>query len=498
MTGEPPAVVEDLAGRPGPPSRLTLIREYYARQGAYLSVLAAAWTASALVLAVLFGLSLFEKVRTQGPVWLGAGVLVAALLWALFVVEGAELATMSLLDKDLEQISDPPARGVLESVHRRWASFFNGRQSVVITCIVTLTLAVGDVARLPGPRPGPGSGLGHHDALASILHSGVTQIVLTFAFPNFIVLWVSQLYPKLLAAREPLARFCLPSHLLWIKLAMAIERYTNIGAPTSVIGIARHRLLLDAGSQAQLAPSRREMYRSLATFNYRTGVEHVSTTITVDGDGSVRAIERKTMRIYVGGTTLLRTAHTQHAAIDPASVALTVACESGSGSPAPDGFQRITVGPAARNGNANGSCVWAMVSFPDPLNDGDLVRQELSYRTTAGAFAMGDQQVEAYRISITRPTQEFELFIYPEDEDRFVFTDGTCTLLWTDQHNHESGFFDEEQRRCRVTSYRRGYRLRVDHPTVGTQLVMSWQVNDRQYESKALGAGGSRSRPFTR
>jgi hypothetical protein len=163
---------------------------------------------------------------------------VVALLWLLSIVEGSELAVARLLAMDPQRLPTPSAADTLSRVQRDPKTFFNGRQALVVTSIVAMTLSVAQIARLPAPPSSDGR------QLVSFLLGWPAQAALLFGFPNFIVLWVSQLYPKLRAASDAQGRFTLASYQLVMRSCMRLEQITQLGAPTSMLGIVRDRLLL--------------------------------------------------------------------------------------------------------------------------------------------------------------------------------------------------------------------------------------------------------------
>ena len=161
-----------------------------------------------------------------------------ALLWLLSIVEGSELAVARLLGTDPQRLPVSSTRETLGRIQRDPKSFFNGRQALVVTSIVAMTLSVAQIAKLPGSP----STAGHE--FVSFLQAWPVQAAFIFGFPNFIVLWISQLYPKLRAASDPPGRFGLASYQLVVRVCMWLEHTTHLGAPTSMLGILRDRVLL--------------------------------------------------------------------------------------------------------------------------------------------------------------------------------------------------------------------------------------------------------------
>lgn len=229
-----------ILGAPSGTTRRGLFAEYARAHGTAGIALAAAWS---LVAVGLMGLLVtFDIVHiAHGEASAEVIVLsafIVALLWLLSIVEGSELAVARLLGVHPSRIRDPQARATLEKVQADPKSFFNGRQALVVTSIVALTLAVTQIAKLHQPPHASG-----HD-LISFLRTWPVQAALLFGFPNFIVLWWSQLYPKLRAASNAPVRFSLVSYQFVIKMCIRIESTTHLGAPTSVLGILRDRVLL--------------------------------------------------------------------------------------------------------------------------------------------------------------------------------------------------------------------------------------------------------------
>lgn len=218
-------------------------------EGPFGTLVAVAWCIIAFSLAGL--LVAFDVAQVmygyRGAESVGLTVFVAALLWLLSIVEGSELAVARLLGTDPRLVTVRSAELTLDRVQRSPKAFFNGRQALVVTSIVAMTLSVAQIAKLHVPP----SGNGH--ALAVVLRSWISQAALLFGFPNFMVLWISQLYPKLRAASDPMGRFALRSYQLVVRGCIRLEELTHLGAPTSLLGILRDRVLLTGAAPEAVA-----------------------------------------------------------------------------------------------------------------------------------------------------------------------------------------------------------------------------------------------------
>lgn len=235
--------------RTGPgPSRRLLFSQLARSQSPLGRLAVVAWSLASVGLVglvVLFDVAQFLY-GGHGPEALGLSVFAGALLWLLAIVEGSELAVARLLATDPEVLRRHSARHTLERVQRDPKTFFNGRQALVVTSIVALTLAVAQIGKLHRPI---GAGRGLVDGL----ETWPVQALLLFGFPNFIVLWVSQLYPKLRAAADAPGRFSLTSYQGVIRACMWLEERTRLGAPTTVLGILRDRVLLTGVAEEAVA-----------------------------------------------------------------------------------------------------------------------------------------------------------------------------------------------------------------------------------------------------
>ena len=223
-----------------PPGRRSLLRSYVRDEGAAGTALALLWTVLALALAGLLVLVDVAQVMygNRGAESIGLSVVVGALLWLLAIVEGSELAVARLLASDPEELTAPGARRTLGLVQRDPRAFFNGRQALVVTSIVIMTLTVAEIARIREVPAGTGHGL------VVFLNSWLVHAAVVFGIPNFMVLWVSQLYPKLRAASDPSGRFMLASYQSVVRGCMKLEETSRLGAPTTILGILKDRVLL--------------------------------------------------------------------------------------------------------------------------------------------------------------------------------------------------------------------------------------------------------------
>lgn len=220
--------------------RRALLGEYARTHGPLGMALAVLWSLVALGLLGL--LVVFDVAQvaygTRGAASIALSVFIVGLLWLLAAVEGSELAVARLLGTDPERLPDEGARQTLHRVQDDPKTFFNGRQALVVTSIVALTLSVAQIAVVHRPPAGSAA------PLDPFLGSWPVQVAFVFGFPNFIVLWISQLYPKLRAASDPPGRFTMASYQAVVRWCMWLERTTRLGAPTSMLGIVRDRELL--------------------------------------------------------------------------------------------------------------------------------------------------------------------------------------------------------------------------------------------------------------
>ena len=140
------------------PRRWALFVAYARSQGYLGTTLAILWSLAAVGLVAL--VVLFDVAQVtygqSGAESIGLTVFVVALLWLLSVVEGSELAVARLLGTDPRLLPMPSARVTLGRVQRDPKTFFNGRQALVVTSIVAMTLSVAQVAKLHGAPHGSG------------------------------------------------------------------------------------------------------------------------------------------------------------------------------------------------------------------------------------------------------------------------------------------------------------------------------------------------------
>ena len=245
-----------VTGKPGHPRR-RLLAGYIRSEGSAGAILVVAWCLIAVALAGL--LVVFDVAQLmyghRAAESIGLTLFVVSLLWLLSIVEGSELAVARLLGSDPRTLDHASAGRTLERVQRDPKAFFNGRQALVVTSIVAMTLSVGQIARLPsGTRIG----------VVADLRSWWLQAALIFGFPNFMVLWISQLYPKLRAASDARGRFVLASYQFVVRACMRLERSTRLGAPTSILGIVRDKTLLTGAAPDAVAMDTTEVTPILA------------------------------------------------------------------------------------------------------------------------------------------------------------------------------------------------------------------------------------------
>jgi hypothetical protein len=444
-------------------SRPTLVQKYFRSQSLVQVALAALWTLVLVGLTLLFLLYSYVKVINSGYPWLAFAAFVVLLLWLLFVVEGAEISVAALRDKDADQLDDSAARKMLLKIKQYEGDFLNGRQALMISIIVLVTLMSAQIAVLEGQWTSS-------DLLPSqvngLLANEIVRAFFVFGFPNFVVLWTAQLYPKLLATNAPQSRFSLPSHQKVMSVAIAIGRFTNIGAPSSLLALAVDGIRLGGHSNgaSQLRPSRREMYRSQSTFIFGMGLKQATREIVISDDGSVDVMATQVREILTEGVRALRSTEAWAAPIVSDSVNLQVTGNSEDNKP----VVYWTVALAEIEGKSvEGGKLELRVDFPDPLDVGTSVTENLTYRTEPKAMTK-----EYYWVSVVRPVENLEVTIRPQDQGRSRFVGGVCTVEGMDQNEVLSR---QEQSRIELKAIRGGYKATARFPLVGTRMKITWQ-----------------------
>lgn len=448
-------------------NRAQLVGAYFRSGGVLRAIVAVLWLAILIALLGLFVLYGYAKAITAGYQWIVAPFVVLFLIWMLFVAEGAELATAALLDKDPDQLDDPHGRSMLRRIQEDESAFLNGRQAIAVSTIVIVTLVVSQITSVNGLDT-------KSDYLPSrlndLLNSPVVQGAFVFGFANFTILWLAQLYPKLLATNAPQVRFSIESHQRLIATAITLGRYTNIGAPTSVIAMLAKRVPLRGKSTAALLrPSRRDMFRSQCNFVYGMGLLSARRDLMIDEDGSV-VIEAKSERVIATeGVTELHTFESWSAAIWPDTVTFNVSGYPANNVAVPSTHLSLAEfeGKAIPDGKLE-----LRVEFPVALSAGIKLGETFRYTTKPGAMSE-----EFYFVQVSHPIQRLELTVRPRDESRRCFIKGKCTVEGSDQYNQLLS--QREESRIRLETYKGGYRAQVEYPLVGSRIRLSWQSRQR-------------------
>jgi hypothetical protein len=391
-------------------------------------------------------------------------IVAIALFLFLFVVEGAEVAAVALLDKDPDQVKEPRIRDTVVRLQKHHEAFLTGRQVVEVSLIVILTFLSNSLFRadiLPGS-----SRMG---ALAS---PEAITFALAFGLSSLLVFWFAQLLAKLFAEERPLDVLdWLPTRLL-VGMTLQFEKL-QFGAP----GLRTWKRLKTRlrPYEKVLLPSRELLYQLSAQLHYGRGYDDMEIQIVIGSVGEATVTSRSLLQAFGKGFDGTTEEHTWEAAIDPSSLALEFITE-----PQGCGYHSVTE-PTPKEATFDGRVVpggkvtWD-IRYQGDIPKGEKLEYKLRFSTTAGACKTTLGAEDFYIYYFRHPTRMARFEIKPVQGAPFIFRDGDCEVKMSDDAEVN---LSERERVVKIEFREGGFVFRLVHPCEGTEFKFKWRVAPR-------------------
>jgi hypothetical protein len=388
------------------------------------------------------------------------------LLILLFYGEGSDVAVARLYDRDPEQLikSHPEQAELLKALQQSESGdlFIVGRQLIVVSAIVVITMLVDNLADVSNLTAGP---------LTSTARAiGPAHAIFSLVFTTFVALWFSQLPSKFIAHERPLTVFKWYATMNLIRLSRFIGRFRGISITSTFV---RDRILMFPWNRNvyALLPSRRSYYEAAASFGDGKGIEEMHLVIMIDKDGSLSVRERIRFHAYSQNfKDFTRKVAWQARIRDNASTITTMSKPEH----VVDSFQRPCFDGVEQKDS--GDFYWLRWGFwlNEPLNVGEEIVIESHYETEPGGtkHLLGETDQITYRTS-KAPVAAFTLDVHPAVGAPFVFmgAEGSAEVSDSEHVNSQeaeriipSGFSDG------------GYRFMLPYPQIGAIYKFSWRI----------------------
>lgn len=413
-----------------------------------------------LALALLYGV--VQAIQTQGLLMLVKLILMVAVLFVIFVVEGSEISVAGLHDKDPEQIADPRVRTALTLIQTNPERFIAGRQLFAVGSIVVLTLLSESLTSFDGVA-------GDSSVLKGLTSEKVKH-VFVLAFPTFVVLWFSQLLPKFLAQEYPLAMLSWPITRVFVRIAISLGR-VDLEMPSQHAKELLKRWMPGLLHEDKLLPSRAAHYKTSATLRHGQGLEFADVRIIIGAAGEVDVAAESWYESFGLGFKSVSGHHRWDGPIQEHSWLFTpIRMPERCGDP-------TTSGPTYSSANCN---VQWEISFQNLIPAGEKLRYQIQYSTGAGACKSGTGDADFYTYVVEDATARVVVAVVPAANAPFVLTNGRCETRMSGKLTSPASALDEaETDRVRMTASDRGYRFEVAYPLEGSQFTFSWTVGRR-------------------
>jgi len=387
-------------------------------------------------------------------------MLFAAALIAMFYGEGTEVAVAMLIDKDPEQIPQRIRDGFI-ALRDSHIPFISGRQLIVVTAIVGMTVLCLNVADVPADRQ---NAIPYTGALTT----PAAREIFAILFPTFFALWFIQLPPKFMAHNDPLGAYSWQLTRVAVRCSLFLGKWLHVEGPSQQVTALLTRL--QPPTHEVLRPSRENYYKLSATLRDGRARELVDIDMFVDHNGAIRVVEVLKFRAFARGFQKVHQAIAWEAKFKSARLVV-----SEFGGPAdctvrgPRFFDRP---------NAQGlTMYWVTwdLDLKESLEIGKPLALVVSYQTGPNATRSRDAESDSYGILVDVPTAEIVLRIQPEEGTALTFFDGHA-VAETSENDEVNR---DEAKLVEVQSYGpegRGYLYHAHFPLFGTKLEFHWTV----------------------
>ncbi|HEY9157936.1 hypothetical protein [Candidatus Binatus sp.] len=408
----------------------------------------------------------------------------AFVIGALFLVVGAEVAVLALIDKDPEQIDDQNVRDLLTRLQSQHQAFLTGRQVVEVSLIVFMTFLAEwffDVKRIGAFAPSADA----WPRLSAALSSEKFAVALVFGLSSLIVFWFSQLVAKLFAEERPQQILGWAPTRWLIYIAIWVER-AQFGAP----GLWAWSLIKGRfpASEPELGPSRDKLFKYSAQLRYGRGLDSVRLCVTVGAKGEATLSSYSSFRSFGPGFNGTREDHRVEGEILKDSCRFNFIClPNGCGNESLDG-PHVNAMTLKGKDYPKGQVLWD-IRFPANIPEGERLEYEAGFSTSPGAYKTAAGESDFYAYTVKHPTILAEVFIVPTDGAPFIFGDGECTVAMSDDPNVNR--LEGERVKGNIKPFKNGLKFPLAYPFEGSEFTFTWRILPRT----TRGTGSLLSRP---
>jgi hypothetical protein len=421
------------------------------------------WSLAALAL-VAWGLAyIIAGIENQpgAAIIYGAVALLALMVALLFYGEGCDVAVARLYDKDVA-VLPPTLRDSFAKMHSNLdatRAFIAGRQFLVVTAIVVITLDCGFIA-----------GSGPWSNANSLLLNDLAnwRALFAFLFPVFFAMWFAQLPSKFIAHDSPLQTCNWILTRALIKSSIWVGSFLQLAVPSLTLKNFVERFQPRSGSE--LKPSRRHYYVTSATLRDGKGLESVEIDMEIGPDGAIRGTEEYTFRAYAPGFHFIELVLLYEAPIAEAQIEVIKG---------PPETERTLYPPERRAPvGVSEDVKYYPYAFKFELASslpvGDFLVLREQYTTEAQGMKATSGSTDRYRYEVFQiPTGRLTFKVHPMPEAKFKLMDGHVTAHASD----DRGVNEVEAKRVDVARVDRGYVFTVDYPLLSTEFSFNWKVS---------------------
>jgi hypothetical protein len=380
----------------------------------------------------------------------------AFLILVLFLVESIEMMVLTLIDKDIERLSERE-RDALSRLSQNGDAFRRGRQLIEITLVVVIAFCFDALFKIHFFEVKQSEPFLHSPSLASLL---------SLALSSLVVCWFAQLLGKLYGEKHPLKVLGWAPAQWLISVAIRIDKF-QFAEPSITVW---NRLNRKSPISEELSPSREMHYLSSAQLRYGRGLEYCGKTILIRKDGAVDVKDNYIVEFFGECRSFQQRAYWQ-AEIVKFEPTILKWPRAGKQTEVERIFSDSDIEGIV---TSNGKVTWSF-HFLEEVPRGERLEYETHYSTKAGAVKTRINDKDSFTQIFSQPTRLMNIEIKPEEDAPFYLAIGDCSI------RDAAGEPMSNLENARVQSALRssedgGCELALKYPLVGTSLKISWEV----------------------
>lgn len=419
------------------------------------------WRAFALVLVLFLGLKFYAALHADLYALLAAMVLIA-LFYCLFLLEGLQMAGMQLKDHCDEAIlrfietshvgNDERSLRIAELYKKGFHSFLSGRQILVIMSVVSIASIISFLKLQPELLD-----IAISMRLAEVVNSPLINFLLSTLLPA----WISQLLPQFIADNRSIAFVSLPGAEWITRLAIRLDRIQASRPAFDLLEWARKSSTF--GMKEKIHVGRQRFFESLSSY---IGISRDKVLIVICGD---RVTERSSYRIRKEKLVTLRHKIRPQSEIDEFNISLSTKDNIVTGKPSIE-----------KSYDREGLfyLLEVTLSFDNDLHDSFADIDVINEYEHKGMSAAGNEFI-LFETDV--PTRTVSVILMPDKQQQL-------SDISVDAYHHaQRHFYDDDSFAygiVEISSDNSNHRVDIDYPLYGIEYRVNYRHQCVQAENE--------------